>query len=356
MSINASLLSVDLCHLVFEHLPMGVVVLDADRKIVEFNAWAAKITGFSSKDAVGHFCGDILHGGLCGGCCPLQAVIDCSKPVVQVETKLTARCGNSIPVRMDTAGLFDSSGRLVGAVEMFQDISDQLTLQRERTNLISMFAHDMRSSLAGIHGLGLRLMRKLDDLDGAKRQEYLGSITREAAKLEALVDDFLEFSKLQTGQLRLDFSSISLDKELEELFEAYKLKVDQHKLKIELRVDSFLPVIEADVNRLRRVFANLLDNAIKFSKTGGRITICAQESPEEVIISIADEGVGIPAVDLPYVFDLFYRESSPGKLSGHGLGLGIVKSIVEGHGGRVVASSEMNHGATFTVCLPKKRS
>ena len=346
---------VDLYHLVVDHLPMGVVVLDADRKVTKFNAWAEKITGFSSEDAVGHFCGDILRGALCSGCCPLQAVIDRSKPVVRVETSLTTRSGNTIPVRMHTAGLFDSSGRLVGAVEAFRDISHQLTLERERTNLISMLAHDMRSSLSGIHGLGLRLMRKLDDINESKRQEYLSAITREAAKLEALVDDFLEFSRLETGQLRLDFSSTSLDKELEELFEVYKLKADQHQLKIELRVDSFLSVIEADANRLRRVLANLLDNAIKFSRIGGRITISAQEQEEEIIISIADEGIGIPAVDLPYIFDLFYRGSDTSTHSGHGLGLSIVKSIVEGHGGRVVASSSMNQGSTFTVYLPKKR-
>jgi len=82
---------------------MGVVVLDADRKVTKFNAWAEKITGFSSEDAVSHFCGDILRGALCSGCCPLEAVIDRSKPVVRAETSLTTRSGNTIPVRMHTA-------------------------------------------------------------------------------------------------------------------------------------------------------------------------------------------------------------------------------------------------------------
>lgn len=356
MSINTSSHAVDLYQLVVDHLPMGVVVLNPDRRVIRLNAWAEKLTGFSSEDAVGQFCGDILRGGLCTEYCPLQAVIDCTRPLVRVETNITDRSGTTISVRMHTAALFDSSGRLVGAVEAFRDISHQLALERERTNLISMFAHDIRSSLAGIHGLGLRLMRRLHDLDESRRQEYLGVITREAAKLEALVDDFLEFSRLQTGQLHLVFSATSLDKELEELFEVYKSKADQHKLKMELKVDDLLPLIEADANRLRRVIANLLDNAIKFSRTGGRITIRAQETEEEVFISITDEGIGIPAVNLPYIFDTFYRGGITGMPKGHGLGLGIVKSIVEGHGGRVVASSEMNEGSTFTVYLPKKRS
>ena len=355
MSTNASPDIVDLYHLVIDHLPMGVVVLDADRKVTKFNAWAEKITGFSSEDAVGRFCGEILRGALCSGGCPLREVIDQAKPVVRVETSLTNRYGNTIPVRMHTAGLFDPSGRLMGAVEAFRDISQQLALEREHANLVSMFAHDMRSSLSGIHGLGLRLMRKIDDINESKRQEYLRAITQEAAKLEALVDDFLEFSRLETGQLRLDFSSTSLDKELEELFEVYKLKAAQHKLKIDLRIDSLLPVIEADANRLRRVLSNLLDNAIKFSRNGGRITIRAQETEEGIIVSIADEGIGILARDLPYVFDLFYRGCETSTHHGHGLGLSIVKSIVEGHGGRVAASSNVKRGSTFTVYLPKKR-
>jgi len=254
---------------------------------------------------------------------------------------------------MHTAGLFDSSGKLVGAVEAFQDISHELALERERANLISMFAHDIRSSLTGIHGLGLRLMRKHDEISEAKRREYLRAITQEAAKLETLVDDFLEFSRLETGQLRLNLSSISLDKELEELLEVYTLKAAQHQLKLELRVDGFLPVIKADANRLRRVLANLLDNAIKFSRIGGTITIKARETRQEIIVSVADEGVGIPPMELPYIFDLFYRGSATSMGSGHGLGLSIVKSIVEGHGGRVAVSSSRNQGSTFMVYLPK---
>lgn len=346
----------DLYHLVVDHLPLGVVVLDADRRVIKFNAWAGKITGFSPQEAVGRFCGDLLRGALCGECCPLREVIDHSKPVVRVETTLTTRSGKTISVRMHTAGLFDSSGRLVGAVEAFRDISRQLTLERERTNLITMFAHDMRSSVSGIHGLGLRLTRKFAQIDESKRQEYLRAITCEAAKLEALVDDFLEFSRLETGQLRLDFSATSLDKELEELFEVYRLKAERHGLTIELKVDGFLPVIEADANRLRRALANLLDNAIKFSIAGGRIIMSARETEEEILISIADEGIGIQEKDLPYIFDLFHRGSSAGTYSGHGLGLSIVKSIVEGHGGRVVASSNPSRGATFTVHLPGRRS
>ncbi len=250
---------------IIDSLPMAVVALDSDLKITEFNPWAEKITGHTAAEAIGHYCGEILQGGMCGGACPLKSVLSRSHCFVRIRTTVLHKNGQTIPVRFSTAGLFDKGGNLIGAVETFQDISHVLALERERANLTSMFAHDMRSSLSGIHGLGLRLMRKTADMALEDRMTHLELITREAAKLESLVDDFLEFSRLETGRLGLHFSAVSLDRELEELFDVYQVRAAQHGVKLELQVTEILPVVEADANRLRRVFTNLLDNALNSS-------------------------------------------------------------------------------------------
>ena len=192
-------------------------------------------------------------------------------------------------------------------------------------------------------------------MDEEKELKHLEIITREAAKLEALVDDFLEFSRMETGRLKLTFTGTSLDKELEELFEIYKVRAAQHNVKLELRVAEILPVIEADPNRLRRVFTNLLDNALKFSNEGGRVTITAEEEDQEVAVKIEDEGIGIDPEDLPYIFDIFHRGRAAGKREGSGLGLATAKAIVEGHGGRIMLSSQPYKGSTFAVFLPKTK-
>ena len=108
-----------------------------------------------------------------------------------------------------------------------------------------------------------------------------------------------------------------------------------------------MSIIEADANRLRRVFVNLLDNALKFSKDKGTITIATQETEREVIIKVIDEGIGIDAKDMPYIFDPFNRAEEEGKREGFGLGLAIVKAIVKGHGGRVLVESELGERIRF---------
>jgi two-component system phosphate regulon sensor histidine kinase PhoR len=192
-------------------------------------------------------------------------------------------------------------------------------------------------------------------LGKAKRDKYLEIIREEAGKLEFLVDDFLELSRLQTGKLQLNFSATCLDTQLLELFEAYQPRAAQAGIELRLEKKEALPIIEADGDRLRRVFTNLLDNALKFAKQRGTVTIATDQTDQDVIIKIMDEGIGIDERELLYVFDPFHRGRDVDDREGFGLGLAAVKTIVEGHKGRVIVESELGKGSVFTVILPKGR-
>jgi two-component system phosphate regulon sensor histidine kinase PhoR len=253
---------------------------------------------------------------------------------------------------MNTAGLFDDDGHLIGGVESFQDISRLKVLEREKNNLISMFAHDMRSSLTIIGGFIRRLLTKPRTINQAKEKEYLEIVRNQSDKLESLIDDFLEFSRLQTGKLKLNLTAISLDKELMETLDSYRLKASECRIKLELQNEEALPVIKGDAHKLRRVFTNLLDNALKFSEKG-TITVTTEQTATEVIVKVEDEGIGIPPDELPYIFDAFHRGSGTEENRGFGLGLAGVKTIVEAHGGRVRVNSKEGKGSVFTVVLPK---
>ena len=338
---------------VINSLPTAVFTVNADLKITGFNPWAEKVTGYSAVEALGNYCGNILKGGMCNENCPLKTVLHGDAPISLLTTTIHNKQGESISVRLNTAGLFDDKGKLVGGVESFQDISMIKALEREKGNLISMFAHDMKSSLTIIGGFILRLIRMKSGADETKRKRYLHIVKEEAEKLLFLVNDFLEFSRLQLGKLQLNVGPTSLDKQLMELFEVYQVKASKHDVNLHLDNTEELPVISADENRLRRVFTNLLDNALKFSKGGGNITISTQEGDQEITIKITDQGIGIDPSDLPYIFDIFHRGENAGKNQGHGLGLAGVKAIVEGHGGRVHVESELGKGSVFTVVLPK---
>ncbi len=351
---DSSIDSLAFCKFVINSVPIGIISMDSDFRITEFNHWAGKVTGYTPEQAIGHRCCDILQSEMCEGSCPLKTVLNQAKATVSGRTTIRNREGMRVPVQFDAAALFGAEGRLIGGVEAFMDITKLIALERERADFIAMLAHDMRSSLTGIHGLGLRLLRKLDNLDKGQERQYIEIITREAAKLESLIDDFLDYSRIEAGRLKLNLRATSLDKELEEIFDTYKLKAAQRGIVLDLQIEDILPVVEADTNRLRRVFTNLLDNAVKFSREEGVVTITAQEKDREVVVMITDEGIGIDPEDLPHIFDVFHRGKTTGGVEGHGLGLATVKAIVEGHGGRIVVTSQPNKGSTFTIFLPKR--
>ena len=340
---------------VINSLPIAVITVNSEFKITGFNPWAEQLTGYSEKEAMGHYCGEILRGGLCKTNCPLKAVIKKRQSVIRMDTTITNSSEKTIPVRMNTAGLFDDEGRLLGGLEAFQDISYLKALEREKANLISMFAHDIKSSLTIIGGFVLRLLKKRTSLDEEKQIKYLDIMKNETGKLSFLVNDFLEFSRLQTGSLKLEFSPTSLDKELMELFDAYQVKAKQAGINLKLENEEELPIVEADANRLRRVFTNLLDNALKFSKNGGAVTISTDQTEKDIVVKLKDEGIGVDPEDLPHIFETFNRGKGAEKREGFGLGLATVKAIVEAHGGRVLVESTLGKGSVFKVILPKNR-
>jgi two-component system phosphate regulon sensor histidine kinase PhoR len=340
---------------VIQSLPVAVVTVNSELKITGFNLWAEGLTGYSAEEALGRFCGDILQGGMCQRECPLRTVLNRKDPVVRIETTIQNKMGETIPVSMSTAALLDEEARLIGGLEAFQDISQLKALEREKTNLMSMFAHDMKSPLIAIQGFVLRLLAHITDMAVEKRDNYLEIIRREAGKLEFLINDFIDFTRLQTGRLDLNLDATSLDQELKELFEAYQPRASKSGIELKLENRESLPLIEADAPRLRRVFTNLLDNALKFTEGKGTVTILTQQTDYDVSVKVIDEGIGIDSRELLSVFEPFQRGKDAEKTEGFGLGLAGVKTIVEAHGGRVLVESELGRGSVFTVILPKTR-
>jgi two-component system phosphate regulon sensor histidine kinase PhoR len=341
---------------VIQSLPVAVVIVNSELEITGFNPWAEGLTGYSSEEVLGRYCGDVLQGGMCHIECPLRTVLDRQDPIVRIETTIQNKLGETIPVRMSTAALLDEKGRLMGGLEAFQDISQLKALEREKADLISMFAHDMKSPLIAIQGFILRLLAHTANMPEEKRDNYLTIIKEEAGKLEFLVHDFLEFSRLQTGKLNFTFSATSLDQELLELFEIYRPRALQSGVELKLENRESLPIIQADAAHLRRVFTNLLDNALKFTDGKGTVTISTQQTDYDVRVKIIDEGIGIDTRDLLHIFDPFHRGPDAEGTEGFGLGLAGVKTIVEGHGGRVLVESELGKGSVFTVILPNTRA
>jgi signal transduction histidine kinase len=196
------------------------------------------------------------------------------------------------------------------------------------------------------------LMRQDAHWDKETLAEGLSIIEEEADKLNELINNLLDASRLQAGGLRLQFSYVDLASMAEKAVEKFRTQTDQHTFSVDFPPD--FPPVQADYERLREVFSNLIGNAIKYSPSGGLIRVGGWTEADEVGIFVSDEGIGIPTSEQERIFDRFARvdNSLTRQTPGAGLGLFLVKSVIEAHGGHVWVDSRPGQGATFNFTLP----
>jgi signal transduction histidine kinase len=239
-----------------------------------------------------------------------------------------------------------------GAVAVLRDVTELRRLERLRRELTANVSHELRTPLTSIKGFAETL------LGGAMRDEatgrrFLEIIDKEANRLVKLVDDLLDLSRLEDKRISLQLGPVEVGALVDETLT--RLRPLAGARTFELRAPPEEVVALADRDRLSQVLTNLLDNAIKFTPDGGRITIAWRCTDGEVEISVSDSGPGIAEEDLPRIFERFYKadRARPAHPGGSGLGLAITKHIVEAHGGRIAVASAPGGGTTFTVTLPR---
>ncbi len=222
-------------------------------------------------------------------------------------------------------------------------------LEKAKSEYVSMVAHEIRTPLTSIQGFSE--MAASPDVAPEKKHEYYRIIYQESERLSRLVTNLLSLSRIEAG-LELNREPVNVPELIAGEMEFFRTQTDAHRLEYVGSPD--IPPVHADPERLRQVLQNLLSNAIKYSPGGGRVEVRTGLEGRYVTISVRDEGIGIPPEELPRIFDRFIRverDEATG-ISGTGLGLTIVKHLVELHGGKITARSEPGKGSTFTVYLP----
>ena len=337
---------------ILDSIPVAVVTMDINFKITSFNRKAEELTGFQASAAMGQLCRDVLHSNKCKNECPLQTVREYQESTTGLEAELTNQQGEIVPVRIGTTAIEDTDGNFIGYLEIIEDISRFKEMEREKENFASMIAHDMKSPIVIIGGFIRRLQKEPTCKDNDKIWKYLQVIDDAEHKLESLIHEFLEHSRLESNHLNLKWDYIDIANILKEIVEAHRQMVEEKKIDLQCDCQMQTPV-NADATYLNRALTNLLNNALKYSSRKGKIIINARETDREIVIRFQDQGKGIDPEELPYIFDAFYRGKSEKGESGHGLGLASVKSIIRQHGGRVTAESTPGKGSVFTVRLPR---
>ncbi|MBI3592461.1 MAG: HAMP domain-containing histidine kinase [Nitrospirae bacterium] len=226
-------------------------------------------------------------------------------------------------------------------------------LERERMYMLSMFAHDMKNPVIIAGGFLSRLLSgKAGPLTG-KQLDYLELISDELTVLGRFITDFLELSRFESKEYKPVPLPFDIAKAVKRHIEAAKIEADKKDIKLLLEIpEDTAAVVNADAVQIDRVIPNLLDNAIKYTASGGTVTVKLLHREKDVLVQITDTGIGIQEEHIPHIFDAFYRAVRDSK--GSGLGLSIVKIIVEANGGKIWVESVHGKGSTFSFTLPKR--
>jgi two-component system phosphate regulon sensor histidine kinase PhoR len=251
------------------------------------------------------------------------------------------------------------SGSGMARLFVFHDITQLKTYETMRADFVANLTHEIRTPLSALYGYAETLEHGVEDPETAKR--FLGIIERQAKRLARLVDDLLSLSNLERGLTPLKLEGVAPRSILEDAAELMREQAERGGIKLELDSPAELPSMRADRDKMHQVFLNLIDNAIKYSPRGGRVTLQARLASHPsasggptIEMIVADTGEGIPASDIPRLTERFYRvdRARSRELGGTGLGLAIVKHIVQLHHGVLGIESRVGEGTTVTVSLP----
>ena len=231
---------------------------------------------------------------------------------------------------------------------------DLKKLDQLKSNFVSMVSHELRTPLTSIKSaVGLLLSRKTGPIND-NQDRFLKIAVRNIDRLNAIVSDLLDLSKVEAGKVKFNFSELEIRRLILGSVSAFRPEAEVHALALELNCPESLPTLYADQARVEQILTNLLSNAVKFTPAGGRITLSARRFEEMVEVSVADTGIGIPVKDKERIFDRFYQVDNllHRKSRGTGLGLAITKEFVEAHGGKISLESRDGKGCRFFFTLP----
>ncbi len=234
---------------------------------------------------------------------------------------------------------------------ILQDLTHIRHLETMRRDFVSNVSHELRTPLASLKAL-VDTLRDGALGDPAVARRFLDHVENEVDAMSQMVQELLELSRIESGQVPFRLEPVSVADVIRPAVERLRPQAERARLELETNLAADLPPILADRERIEQVITNLVHNAIKFTPPGGQVVLSAARRGEEMVISVADTGVGISPEDLPRIFERFYKADRARRSGGTGLGLAIAKHIVQGHGGRIWVESREGKGSTFYFTLP----
>jgi PAS domain S-box-containing protein len=337
----------------------GVVIMDAAHHILMFNQIMSRLIGVPAEEAVGKKFEEVLILARKSAGTTLEEAEAQGWPLVGsatplfVEGELSKRAGGTVSVDITFAALFDREGRLVNIIADVHDLTRFRQAEEMKNTFISSVSHELKTPVALIKGYASTMRRA----DAHWTKEVVGDslqvIEEEADRLTELIENLLDASRAQAGRFKLTPVELDIDELVVKVAKKYQAQGKSHKIIADVAPD--MPLVLADEARITQVLSNLISNAIKYSPEGGEIRIAGQTHPNEVVISVSDQGMGIAMEDQGKLFNSFYRTEVATRrgIAGTGLGLYLSRVIIESHGGRIWVESNGKRGSTFSFSLPR---
>ncbi|HEX6288459.1 MAG TPA: GAF domain-containing protein [Herpetosiphonaceae bacterium] len=345
---------------ILESIAEGVLVLDEQNTVVLYNRAATEVLQIPDEIIIGHsldriakYGGDsekrqralLLYDALAEGVSGAQRIHG------PLHTQIEMR-GQTIDATFTPVTTPD--GQRIGVAAVLRDITREIEADKAKREFISTVSHELRTPLTSVKGyvdlLMLGTAGQINDL----QKNFLQVVKSNADRLNALVEDLLEISRLENGKVTLNIKMVKIADLINDITASLRTETERKGMQVTIEIQPTLPAIEADNKRISQVLTNLISNAHKYTREGGQITVRAFQIGDVIQVDVADTGVGIPSEELPKMFSRFFRANNSLKdeVGGTGLGLSIAKSFVELHGGDMWVTSQIDVGSTFSFSLP----
>ncbi len=325
---------------VLKHIGEGVLVIDQVGRILLINQLAAAALNLDAQQVIGQHSAEVIA---------FEEIQMMLLAAIQQPRRLECTLAGDHVFNVYVAPIPG-----VGQVVTLQDVTYLKQIDRIKSDFVNTVSHDLRSPLTAILGY-VELVERIGNLSD-QQKAYLERVRVSVSNITQLINTLLELGRIETG-VDFDFEPVPLAAIVGYAIDGLRHETERRDHEVIVRIPANLPPVLGNPLRLRQMLDNLLSNALRYTPRGGKITIAAQRQGDQIILQVKDNGIGIPHVDQPFIFDKFYRGSNvPPEETGTGLGLAIVKSIVEQHQGRIWVESQPGRGTAFFVVLPLAES
>jgi two-component system phosphate regulon sensor histidine kinase PhoR len=330
---------------IFSAMQDALLVVDSDRRVVLANEAFRKLfalpeisPGTPLLDSVRDATLDRAIAGAFGGSHPVRSELAVDGSQIELHAIATR----------------NEDGEITGALVLFHEITELKKIDQVRRDFVANVSHELRTPLSILRGY-IETLLESPETSHEELLRILRVMKRHSNRLDLLAEDLLTLAQLESANPNLQLGNVDVSTFFEELIRDWEKKLANKRLNIIVDVPPDLRTIRADRTRLQEALYNMMDNAVKYSREHGEITLMAKRREKQIVLSVSDTGIGISNEDLPRIFERFYRVDkarSHDSVRGTGLGLAIVKHIAQLHGGHVEAESEIEKGTTIRVVLP----